>query len=85
MRKTKGSCDAIVDAFVAAVNRAPREELFREKIPEACLLSAGKWPEAFDWQIVRSEDASWLPALEIGLPFRMPATFAHFAVYISAI
>ncbi|HXO88857.1 MAG TPA: hypothetical protein VN885_09415 [Candidatus Acidoferrales bacterium] len=63
MKKTKRSCDAIVDAFVGAVNLAPREELFREEISKACRLSAGKWPHAFDWKIVRSEDASWLSAL----------------------
>lgn len=48
MKKTKRSCDAIVDAFVAAVHRAPREGVFREKIHRACLLSAGKWPDSFD-------------------------------------
>jgi hypothetical protein len=75
MKKAKRSCDAIVDAFVAAVNLAPRDELSREGIPKACLLSAGKWPHAFDWQIVRSEDASWLPVLEGRLPFPVPTTF----------
>lgn len=75
MSTTKGNCDSIVDAFVDGVNLATREGLFRDDLPEPCLLSVGKWPESFDWQIVRSEDASWLPALERRLPFRIPPTF----------
>src|ERR1700722_7414701 len=44
MKKAKRRGDAIVDAFLAAVNLAPREELLREEKPKACLLSAGDWP-----------------------------------------
>src|ERR1700722_7414700 len=75
MKKAKRRGDAIVDAFLAAVDLAPREELLRVEKPKACLLSAGDWPDAFDWQIVRCEDARWLRALERRLPFPVPTTF----------
>lgn len=75
MNKAKVNCDSIVDAFVGAVNLAPREVLDRDDIPGPCRLSAGGWPDTFNWRIARSEDASWLPDLERHLPFRVPPTF----------
>jgi hypothetical protein len=59
--------------WVPLIGRRARS--FFEKRPKACLLSAGKWPDAFDWQTVPSEDASWLPALERRLPFPTVTTF----------
>jgi hypothetical protein len=75
MAKARNSCDAIVDAFVAAVNVAPRESLPSEDLPATCVLSAAGEPDTFDWQIARSDDANWLAAVEARLPFRLPPTF----------
>jgi hypothetical protein len=75
MSKTSALCDRKVDAFVSAVNESPREAMFREQIPETCRLSGTDWPETFDWQIVPSKGADWLPDVERQFPFRLPPSF----------
>jgi hypothetical protein len=75
MSKIADLCDRRVDAFVAAVNFSPREALFEEEIPELCRMSQSGSPDWFQWQIVRSTGAEWLPDVERRLPFRLPPTF----------
>jgi hypothetical protein len=75
MSETADRCHRRVDSFVAAVNSSPREALFAEEIPEPCKLSEFEWSNMFNWQIVRSVEAEWLPDVERRLPFRLPPTF----------
>lgn len=75
MSKTDDTCDRRVDAFVQAVNSSPRESLRRDDIPDACRLSEGESRGFFDWRIVPSRVADWLPEVENHLPFRLPSTF----------
>jgi hypothetical protein len=75
MLTARNSCDSIVDAFVAAVNSAPREMLPKEDLPVPCLLCAEPPTDEFDWQIVKSPGAGWLTDVEGRLPFRIPPTF----------
>src|ERR1700731_559492 len=75
MSKVTELLDRRVDAFVAAVNSSLREPLPAEEIPGPCKLSQSDLPDWFDWRIVRSPSADWLPDLERRLPFRLPPTF----------
>ena len=64
-----------VDSFVAEINRSLREALFRDEIPNACVLSESEVSGMYYWQIVRSLNADWLPLFESGLPFPLPLSF----------
>jgi|HubBroStandDraft_1064217.scaffolds.fasta_scaffold279288_2 hypothetical protein len=75
MSKRDNTRDRRVDAFVQAVNSSPRESLRRDDIPDACRLSEGESPGFFDWRIVPSHGADWLPEVESHLPFHLPSTF----------
>ena len=73
MSRTADICDRRVDAFVAAVNSSPREELFQNEVPPECAISVND--EDVEWRIVPSNGAPWLPEFEASLPFRLPRTF----------
>ena len=73
MSKTADICDHRVDAFVSAVNSAPREPLFQDEVPLECVISTSD--DVVDWHIVPSNGAPWLPEMEASFPFRLPRSF----------
>jgi hypothetical protein len=72
---TKDVADAIVDAFVAAVNSSSREPKYRESIPVACRRSAARYRGRSDWHIAPAAAGSWLSELRTRSPFRWPHSF----------
>jgi hypothetical protein len=73
---TRGDvADAVVDAFVTAVNSSSREPKPREGIPEICRRSAARCRGYFDWHIVPAVAGSWLQELTTRTPFRWPLSF----------
>jgi hypothetical protein len=67
--------DAVVDAFVTAVNSSSREPKLHERIPESCRRSADHCHGYLDWQIVPAAAGSWLQELTTRTPFRWPLSF----------
>jgi len=75
MSTPKDVADAVVDAFVAAVNSSSREPKRRETIPELCRRSAARSHGYFDWHIAPAAARSWLPELTTRTPIRWPHSF----------
>jgi hypothetical protein len=75
MGTPKDVADAVVDAFVAAVNSSRREPKSRESIPEGCLGPAARNHGYFDWHIALTGAGSWLKELTTRMPFGWPDSF----------
>jgi hypothetical protein len=62
MSKTVDICDRRVDAFVAAVNSAPRETLLQYEVPPECVISTSdEGVDWVDWHIVPQQWSALAP------------------------
>jgi hypothetical protein len=66
---------ALIERFVEKINARPREPENPESVPVPCRLPCSDYPDAFEWQMVRSHESSWIRGLEQRAGLRFPTVF----------
>jgi len=65
----------LVERFVKKINARPRQAESPESVPVLCRLPCTDYPDASEWQIVRSHESSWIRELEQEAGLRFPSAF----------
>lgn len=70
--------DAIVDAFVEAVNATEQEPLPPDEVPKSLRIGEADKYGQFRWKICRADHKSWVETPERNLPIQFPPSYLSF-------